>query len=344
MNKDVSLKAGLLSLLMMVFIVAGHCRLIGTGVDWLEPIGLVSAGCLGPAAVFVYFAMSGYFLAGGCGREGWWKNALSKRFKSLLLPFVLWAILYQILQAYIWTDFSDGLREAVRPFVENLLFGGAKIFGLDLCSRPRAEPLWFLRSLFVYVLLSPVLVAALRRFPKIFLVGSFALTVYCRMGALPSEFSSFLWRFVDLFGLFYFAVGIALRLYAPAELKPSVRFASICGVIGFGLLVIQVVSKLCGFRLPTNLVPFMTPFVAVAVWAIIPAIELPEKVRNVGFPIYLIHFFFLEGWWSVETKVFGAPVWTHILVWPTVLVVSAGCANLMRRFAPKAAGILFGGR
>lgn len=344
MNKDVSLKAGFLSLLMMVFIVAGHCRLIGTGVDWLEPIGLVSAGCLGPAAVFVYFAMSGYFLAGGCGREGWWKNALSKRFKSLLLPFVLWAILYQILQAYIWTDFSDGLREAVRPFVENLLFGGEKIFGLDLCSRPRAEPLWFLRSLFVYVLLSPVLVAALKRIPKLFIASFFVGCVYCRVAALPSPIMGFLWRFIDLFGLFYFAVGIVLRMYASAELKPSVRFASICGVIGFVLLAIQVVSKLCGFRLPTNLVPIMTPFVAVAVWAIIPAIELPECLKGVGFPIYLIHFFFLEWWWSVEAKVFGAPVWTHIIVWPTVLIVSAVCANLLRRMAPKTAGILFGGR
>lgn len=344
MNKDVSLKAGLLSLMMMAFIVAGHCRLIGTGVDWLEPIGLVSAGCLGPAAVFVYFAMSGYFLAGGCGREGWWKGALVKRFKSLLLPFVLWAILYQILQAYIWTDFSDGLREAVRPFVENLKYGGISVFGLDPVARPRAEPLWFLRSLFVYVLISPVLVAALKRIPKLFVAGFFAFCVYCRVVALPSPVMGFLWRFVDLFGLFYFTVGIALRMYASAELKPSVRFASICGVIGFGLLALQVVSKLCPFRLPINLVPFMTPFVAVAAWAVVPAIELPERLKGIGFPIYLIHFFFLEWWWSVETKVFGAPVWTHILVWPMVLIVSVITANLLRRFVPKTAGVLFGGR
>lgn len=344
MNKDVSLKAGLLSFVMMVFIVAGHCRLMGTGADWLEPIGLISAGCLGPTAVFVYFAMSGYFLASGCGREGWWKSALLKRTKSLLLPFVIWAILYQFLQAYIWTDFSEGLRAAVRPFIENLAYGGKTVFGLDPVVRPRAVPLWFLRSLFVYVLLSPVLVAALRRFPKIFLAGFFAFAVYCRMAALPTPIMGFLWRFVDLFGLFYFAVGIALRQYAPTELKPSAKLTWICAVIGLVLLAIQVASKLCGFRLPTNLVPFMTPFVAVAVWAIIPAIELPERLKGVGFPIYLMHFFFLEWWWSVETKVFGAPVWTHILVWPTVLVVSVACANLLRRMAPKTASLLFGGR
>lgn len=344
MNKDVSLKAGLLSLAMMVFIVSGHCRLFGTGVAWLEPIGLVSACCLGPVSVFVYFAMSGYFLAGSCGREGWWKSALVKRVKSLLVPFVIFALLYQVLQAFIWTDFSEGWRAAVQPFIENLLFGGKTVFGLDLCSRPRSEPLWFLRSLFVYVLLSPVLVAALRRFPKIFLAAFFTVAVCCRMAALSSPIMGFLWRFIDLFGLFYFAVGIALRLYAPADLKPSAKIALIGGAIGLVLLLLQVTSKLCGFNLPTNLVPFMTPFIAVAVWAIIPAIELPELLKGVGFPIYLIHFFFLEAWWSVETKVFGAPVWTHILVWPTVLIVSIVCANLLRRMAPKTASILFGGR
>lgn len=88
----------------------------------------------------------------------------------------------------------------------------------------------------------------------------------------------------------------------------------------------------------------MTPFIAVAVWAIIPATDLPEFLKGVGFPIYLIHFFFLEWWWSVETKVFGFPVWTHIFVWPIVLIVSAVSANLMRRILPKVAGVLFGGR
>lgn len=344
MNKEVSLKAVFLSFVMMIFIVSGHCRLFGTGVAWLEPIGLVSACCLGPVSVFVYFAMSGYFLAGGCGREGWWKSAVLKRMKSLLLPFAIWAILYQFLQAYIWTDFSEGLRAAVSPFIENLAYGGKTVLGLDPVVRPRAEPLWFLRSLFVYVLLSPVLVAAIRRFPKLFLVGFFMFSVCCRMVALPSPISGFLWRFIDLFGLFYFAVGIALRMYAPSELKPSIRFASICGLIGLSLLATQVASKLCHFSLPTNLVPFMTPFLAVASWAIIPAIELPKFLAGIGFPIYLIHFFFLEYWWSIETKVFGAPVWTHILVWPIVFLISMLFAHIIRLALPRTAKFLFGGR
>ena len=41
---------------------------------------------------------SGSFLAGHMGKPGWYPREMKKRFRTLLLPYVLWPLLFAVCQ------------------------------------------------------------------------------------------------------------------------------------------------------------------------------------------------------------------------------------------------------
>lgn len=113
------------------------------------------------AAVPSFFIISGFLLLYNVKDydKTVYLSKLSKRVKSLLVPYTLWCLIYLLLYWLI------GQENILFSEVPNLFSGELSPIQLlvNIFIKPLDGPLWFIRNLFVMVVLSPVLYAIIRR-------------------------------------------------------------------------------------------------------------------------------------------------------------------------------------
>lgn len=89
-----------------------------------------------------FFVISGFFLGLHQNETGWWKREVVKRIKSLLLPYLSFNLLY-----FLWI--SDFEHLSFSTMIKATI---GSPFGF-----PTLGPTWYIRSLFLFVLISPLL-------------------------------------------------------------------------------------------------------------------------------------------------------------------------------------------
>ncbi len=178
------------------------------------------------------FIISGYIFAMQDYKP--YTERVRKRFKTLMIPYFIWSAVGLAI-TFLWQQFPV-TAEAVRlsqldQLGENMPYNeigwGGVLFRWLLV--PISFQLWFIRSLFVYNLLYPVLKWIISKYPVVW----FILT-------------AFLWislanvLFVEGMGLFFFSVGIWLNKYNyPIDKKPEWFSSYICWLCFVGLSVIR---------------------------------------------------------------------------------------------------------
>lgn len=327
-----------ISLLGAVLVISIHCGFAECegGVGWLLE-RFVSGGYARIAVPF-FFVFSGYFLAKHVDEQGWWKRESIKRFNSLVVPFVLWALLYQILLAplVLLADFQAG-----RPIGANFaLFNGEimRVLGLLLDEKPYTYHLWYLRALFAYAIISPIVVTALRRFPKIWLSGLFLGTIALYFTP-PTELRC-LKESITLCGLFYFSLGIYLRM------NPIRRTSRLLGLLAIAIgLIFLVIQAMGVFHLPRLfLTELAIPFMMYATWVYMSSSSLPNILQGLSFPIYLSHCIFIAYWAGIARRVGLSVNVSSCLAWPLGLAGALLFTFLLRTYLPKLFRTLTGGR
>lgn len=294
-------------------------------------------------AVPYFFIISGYFLARYVGERGWWKVETLKRVKTIVVPYLSWAVVYQLLflPVRIYADMRAG-----RPFGTNVeLVNGhfLTVFGLELDKWPCSVPLWYLRALFIFVLLSGVLVWILRRIPRIWIVSLFACSLALSFAPNPElgGYSGFLQRCFSVSGLMYFSIGMWLRL---SDIHFDSRKAAISALlIGLSLLVVKIVLAYEGISLKPSLLAFAIPSFIYATWHFMPTTALPKFLKGVSFPIYLIHWL-LFCYWGVVVRNAELNDLGKLVAWPLFFVGSIILAKVLSRIFPRFSAVLFGGR
>lgn len=163
-------------------------------------------------AVPFFFIAAGYFLAGHMQEVGWWPRELKKRVRSLLIPYLVWALLYGVFMIG-GVMLANHLSHASLFATLDGPWGGVvlKVFGLCI-EVPQLWPLWFVRNLLFLCLLAPLLKGMMARHGVFFLVllGILYGVLY-PFRYVASPWATFITFFFSLEGLFYFALGIALR-------------------------------------------------------------------------------------------------------------------------------------
>lgn len=136
---------------------------------------LVSQG-LARVAVPLFFAMAGYFFFRGFQWSiASYRRKVSSRTRSLLLPLLFWNALTLVVLATAQSlpalkGFFSG---ANKPITDYVLFDHLNAL-IGINDRPIAYQFWFIRDLFVMVLLSPLVYLALRFARPFFLAALFA--------------------------------------------------------------------------------------------------------------------------------------------------------------------------
>lgn len=108
-------------------------------------------------AVPFFFCCSGYFLAGRMEESGWYRRCCGKRTRTLFVPYLVWCLAYALLPFVVF--FLSNLVHGRLEFMP-MDFGcrfWVHTFGLSPFQFPKNAPLWYLRTLMFFVIISPVL-------------------------------------------------------------------------------------------------------------------------------------------------------------------------------------------
>ena len=231
MNSEFSKAITLLRFPLIVGIVLVHSQsgeiLINNNIDNLYT--LANFNCyiqnlfsevFGRISVPLFFLFSGYLLY----REknisvNLYKEKLSNRIRSLLIPFIFWNFIVLLIQIVgqltpVTKNFFTGERWDVRAMS---LFDYFNAF-LGISGSPINYPLWFLRDLILLIILSPFLKILINRFSYIFLLLLFAIW----LNLMHIEI------FISKEAVFFFCTGLLIanqnKLTFPSKNKAIIVF------------------------------------------------------------------------------------------------------------------------
>jgi len=341
-NKRLSQKIAELSLFTTFLIVALHVHadfVPGSGAYFFYTV------LRGLAAIAVpYFCLvSGYFLAVHMGEKGWWGSALRKRVHSLLIPFFFWNVAawlfyfaFHHLAALKGISFGDGYVQGITPGRV------AAWLGFDPFDYPMHGHYWYVRMLWVFVLVSPAFVICRRSLlPVCGLL--IALLVFNRI-QVPDAPWSFFWEWTfPIRCLFFLAVGVYLSNHQVTPLHTSRRTGLIALLFGIAMLVLLG----CGVALPPEAGLLMTLCLLLGVWDLWPVMGLPSLLLSCAFPIFTIHWFvtrlvqiILKALHQYDNTRSSFPIYFASLL--AAWLVSTFLALALRRFLPRLSRLIFG--
>ena len=292
----------------LVVLMHVHCPWEGGGINRL--------------AVPFFFAMSGYFLAQHVDECDWYGREMKKRVRTLLVPLFAWCVIWALIT--IPLAITLNIR-AGRAIASNLLtgWGALRYLALDITNTPALGTLWYVRCLFLFVAISPLIVWMIRKIGvlALFVFGS----LYCaHFGkGLMDRFLSFGF---SVEGIFYFSTGLLLGIkHVPLRISPIVGFS----LLGGGLLVYWF-----------GWVAASIPLLIAGLWGLMPTRRFSKIFVANTFPIYLLHMFVLLAFGS--GRIVSPSL--AILVGVVAVALSIMATEMIRKMVPRMATVVFGGR
>ena len=180
-------------------------------------IVMLHAGWGGLTAIAVpwFFVASGYFLAGHVGEVGWWGREVRKRIRSLLIPMWIWGCVSLMIECGLiygagWIGYEYRGKE--------LALSHRVLKCIGIVFTENMGPLWFLRMLFILVVISPILMCC--NAVRLMMIALFAFAYgWFELSDLPS---GRLWHFLEygisLRGLLYFSIGGGCERFQSKDL------------------------------------------------------------------------------------------------------------------------------
>lgn len=277
-------------------------------------------------AVPAFFLISGYLFFNGL--ELWepnvWKRKIRSRINSLLVPYLLWVLIFSIIHlfrhelvgvplSHWWSTSVDWINRQGGLF--NLFWASNQwnatynLFGQNMMmTGPIAFHLWFLRDLIVSVALSPVFFLLLGRKNSNEikpLISMVMLTfLYVLQVQLPMQGFSFA-------TFFFFGLGAYLSLGRKSLADFFYGFRWGYGIMACVMMVVLIPMDGVRTNLGNLLFPLWTIFGTISVMNMASCLLKREintsvltKYEDVSFFVYIIHPFFLGLVWTMMIMVF----------------------------------------
>ncbi|MBR3921511.1 MAG: acyltransferase [Kiritimatiellae bacterium] len=335
--------ANAIGALMVVAIhVAGRGYEVKSPMWWWE--SLTHYG-LFQIAVPMFFYCSGYLLAGRVAERNWYRCVCLKRFRSLLVPYVIWAAICAGIPAIGWLIVDLWRGEAVHCSQYSLSL--TSVFGLSFREPPHTVSLWFLRCLMLFVVLSPIWVALIFHFKRVAVLLLYGMSLIVGVMALTRDYSivatQALGFFFSIFGLFWFCAGMFMRIenldLAVGRLGGYLSLFMGCAVIVASALI----EAKSGVSVVALARVVYVPLIFVPMWKYLHLIQIPRWLCDSSFPVYLMHGLVLQFFRPVILMI-CSPFVGWVLLFCIGVVVPAVLSEISKKYCKSVASLLFGGR
>ncbi len=335
----------------------------GGATAWLA---LLAGWTLPTFGVPIFFVISGYLLAVKSARgtaPGWYGKGVKKRVRTLLVPYLLWCTVFA-LTVIPFTVLGNHL--AGRPPTANTClreplasaWNLVLVYGGDLRYAPANGPMWYVRELFLLVLAAPVFmkIASSRFWGAVYLLA--AGTAFFLHDWMPRSCWQLFETGLSLRGFLFFPLGLYLAQH-PVPRDGIGRLRAALPAVWLATCVAYVWLRLHGGEDCMTAKILLSKAANVlgvgAVWVLYDF--LPGAGRLARLPVSKDSFFVYAAHMGVMFTLMcdrsqqllmarlHVPVAGIFLLRTAVpLAVSLLLAEGVKRFAPRAYGLLTGGR
>ena len=336
-NRELSEKIPVLSFLATCGIVLYHCdspanELAANAADlWLnQQLARIFDGPIITLCLCWFFWLTGFLLFRGLSFSVLGKK-LARRVRTLLVPYVLWQLLYlvkSILQGNVWTPGT----------------AFAHIFLLRVW--PPLQPFWYVYAVFLLSLLSPLLLALLRGEKSGWLAIAALMLLLYAFGSRLNIQNGHLHYILNIerYVPCYLIGAYFGRFYRDEAREKSLPYA--IGFLLLGAALDPCIERFLIF-MTLSVLPLMLLFY----------MPLPDWTKNRGlyrasFLIYATHESLISlSRGPIQSALYalgGSAALTNLLgrllCLALVVAFNHGLRLLMARFTPKTLGLLTGGR
>lgn len=340
-NETTSVRLSKLGFVAALMVVCIHAPAIDScptwGLSWWFVTFFQNGLCR--VAVPLFFMISGYLIFGRYGgRVEYWR-LLTKRWRSIVVPFLIWSTLWFVLGRLLNVVANAQHHRSLWPIC--LSFHGCCVaFGLDPFNKPLYYPFWYLRTLILFVLLSPIIERIVSKC-GLLTIGVCVLVDVLALPQLPVQWESVFDSFMSIRGLAFFVLGMLLRM-RECELARFEKKGVFCFCLRGGLLVARCIFAGLGYGNLGNAIQIvLTPIIAVALWCCLSG--KAWGISRLSFPIFCIHLYiYLALTFILGKSVSGCA--EQILRMVLAIVIATGVAyGLVKKF-PQFSSVAFGGR
>lgn len=186
------------------------------------------------AVPFFFFTSGYYFFKGNVFTFSIYKRKMTNKFKTLVLPYILWntiAICLSLPSLYNRID----VHYLLSCFWNVISWSNQSIFQFSInhtISAPIVFPLWFLRDLIVLNLLSPLIYLGIKKFGVIFIYILSAAYIF-NICSLPG---------IGVTGIFFFSFGAYLRLKGIDVIMQCYKLKSMAMAISLIMLFVTLIQ------------------------------------------------------------------------------------------------------
>ena len=286
-------------------------------------------GTVTSVAVPFFFLCSGQMLSRHVNEKGWYCRALRKRFYSVCVPYLIWCMI-PVLIAFPFSVVADIL--AKRPFGTSVALINQPLLVLGLLPNdmPLNTPLWYLRTLMIFVLISPVINWLVRRLGLMWIGFLFGCELLSSFGVVPHYWGQ---QLFPITGILYFSIGWFLDFdgaHGTFLEKWSVIWA-IC--IGMALLL-----------LGSTWTVLVIPPLMYVLWLAMPKTRFPDFLLSGTFLVFVMHMVVLNLF-QIVFKRFDLPILIEeVISWFGSISFILSLNHVLRRKFPCVVSFLCGGR
>ena len=315
---------------------------------------LLSIGICGIAVPF-FFIVSGYLLAHQADDGIPYSKLVTKRLKSLGLPYVYWCLIYTF--TYVaFTVYGNHLAGRQLNANTSLVLplthwqNPFRIIGFDFFLFPADGPLWYVRNLILLVLASPFLLMAMKRKTTSQILLTIFAVFYFMHFLIPRPWWQFFQTGFSFKGLLFFSIGIYLKRF-PVQWKPNlITILSIC--LTWLLLAWP-------WTFPPHfafiILHLSFPIGCIALWYVYDFLPFRKKLEDIhpmkySFFIFASHYAILNILFCqkacdlLRKRIMDSELMIYVLRFIIPVMISIALAYILERFIPKLYRALTGGR
>lgn len=338
MQRENSIRITYINFIMTIVIVFLHSNYIPVNNNILIVKLYKIIMAIGDMAVPVFFTLSAYLLFKKLNYSNYLEQ-IRKRCYSLVLPYFIWSALFYIF--YTLLSYIPQTAKFLNHNRVNFTFIGMM---KDILFCTYIPQFWYIRSLFILVVLSIIYYTVMQKFGK---MVSFLVICILYAGNFIFEFNPC--GFVTWMPLFFLSGWFTYFFEKNIEMISYKRSSKmICITAGCVLILGIVVSEFHVLSIVYYIWRNVSPILIFSIFYYVPVEKGVRWCHKQSFTIFAVHYMFVAVYRKIFLNILGTSIimiiFEYLLTSVFSVVSALIVAKIIERYIPRVGKLLTGNR